>query len=226
MELNVDPQKKSLLQKVKYFFIRPSELFMDYKENPKWGINFILIGIITAAFTYLSKIVAKDAYTDMYNAQFAKMPPAQAEAARQSIELFNTPVMNAITVVIAVITIFVMLLLLSLIYFGLIKLFKGKAKFQQVFSVYLVSYWAMNISMVFKLVYTYLTHKMTYFNFTPSYVDVLLNNLDIFILWQSILLVFGFSAVAELDEKKSIAVVVLVWLGTVAVSIVPVLLKG
>lgn len=225
MELNTTPQKKTMGQKLKYFFVRPVELFRDYKEKPAWGLNFIIIGLVTGIFTYLSRYVAKDAYTELFNSQLAKLSPEQAAAAQGSMALFDTPLMNAVTAAISVVYIFILLLVLSLIYFGLIKLFKGKVKFKQVFAVYNLSYLVICIGLVLKLLYTYLTHKMTYFNLQPNYTDALFNNLDIFILWQSILLVFGFSTVAEIDEKRSTAVVVLVWLGTLAVSLLAVMLK-
>jgi len=224
METNEISVKKSFLQKLLLFFIRPVELFRDYIEKPTWALKLLMISLVTALFTYATKILGKDLLAELMEEQAAAMPPEQAEAARASIGFINSPMMNAVSAVIAAVFVIAIVLLLALVYMAFIRVMKGKIKYKQALSVYTLAYMATVIGLVVKLAFMYFTGNLMYINLKPTYLDALYNNLDPFTIWQSILMVFGISAVSGIPEKKSTIVVVSMWLISLLISMGSVLL--
>ncbi len=224
MELNVVKTKKTLLQKVKLFFIKPSELFKDYLDKPAWALKLLMISVVTALYTYGTKILGKDLFAEMMEEKAAAMPPEQAEAVRGSITFMNSPAMNIGSAAIAAVSMIVIILLVSLVYMVFIRAFKGNINYSQVVSVYTLAYMATAIGLVVKLAFMYLTGNLLYIDMSPTYLDALYNNLDVFVIWQSILMVFGISAVSGIPEKKSTVIVVSMWLVSLAISLGSVML--
>lgn len=224
METKVVSTNKTLLQKLKLFVVKPSELFKDYLEKPTWALKLLIISVITALFTYATKILGKDLLTELMEEKAASMPPDQAAAVRSSIPFMNSPMMNAISAAVAVVSVIAIVLLISLVYMAFVKAMKGKIKYSQMVSIYTLAYMASVIGLLVKLAYMYLTGNLVYINMSPTYVDALYNNLDLFTIWQSILMVFGISAVSGLPEKKSTIIVVTMWLVSLAISLGSVML--
>jgi hypothetical protein len=224
MESNEIVQKKNLFEKLKLFFIKPTELFRDYIDKPTFALKLIIISIVTALYTYATKILGKDLLVEMMEVKAAALPPEQAEAVKASIGFMNSPAMNIASAAISVISVIAIILLISLVYMAFIRILKGKIKYSQVVSVYTLAYMASTIGMVAKLAYMYLTGNLIYINMKPTLLDALYNNLDPFILWQAILMVFGISVVSGLPEKKSTIIVVCMWLVQLAISLGSVML--
>jgi hypothetical protein len=105
-----------------------------------------------------------------------------------------------------------------------VKALKGKIKFSQRVSVYTLAYMASVIGLLVKLAYMYLSGNLLYIDMSPTFIDALYNNVDPFIVWQSILMVFGISIVSGLSEKKSTIIVVAMWLVSLAISLGSVML--
>ncbi len=224
MESNDIIKRKTLLQKLKLFVVKPSELFRDYLEKPAWALKLLIISIVTALYTYAVKILGEDLFIEMMEEKAATMPPDQAEAVKGSIAFLNSPMMNAISALIGAVSIIAIILLISLVYMAFVKALKGKIKYSQMVAVYTLAYMASVIGLLVKLAFMYLTGNLLYIDFNPSFTDAIYNNLDLFIIWQSILLVFGISAVSGLPEKKSTIIVVSMWLVSLAISLGSVML--
>lgn len=224
MESNEIAAKKTLIQKLKLFFIKPTELFSDYTEKPAWALKLVIISLVTALFTYATKVLGKDLFAEMMEEQAAAMPPEQAEAVRASIPFMNSPTMNLISAAAAVVSVIAVILLVSVVYMLFIRAMKGKIKYKQVLSVYTLAYMATNIGMAAKMAFMYITGNLLYINMKPTFMDALYNNLDPFLIWQAILMVFGISVVSGIPEKKSTIIVACMWLGSLAISMGSVLL--
>lgn len=224
LNLNTNTRGKTLLQKLKLFFTKPTELFKDYREKPAWALKLFIIAGLMSLYSLATKIMGKDLYIELLEKKAASMSPEQAEAVRASAGFMNSPLMNAMTAVIGALSVIIIIFILALVYMAFIKLFGGKVKYMQVVSVYTLSYMAVCIGTLAKLAYMYITKNLVYLNLEPTYMDALYNNLDPFIIWQAILMVFGISAVADIPEKKSTIIVVIMWLLSFGVSIVPILL--
>ncbi|MEA4848573.1 MAG: YIP1 family protein [Clostridiaceae bacterium] len=208
-----------MLKKFKLFFIRPTELFKNYVEKPAWALKLFIIFLVSGLYTYGTKILGEDLFTEMMEEKAAAMSPEQAEALRASIGFMNSPMMNAVSAAAGAVSTIAIILLVSLIYMAFIKAFKGKIKYPQVLSVYALAYMATAVGMVVKLAYMYFTGNLLYMDLSPTFKDVIFNSLDPFIIWQSILMVFGISVVSGIPEKKSIVIVVSMWLVSLIISL-------
>ena len=207
-----------MLKKLKLFFVKPTELFRDYIEKPVWALKLFVIALVMGLYTYGTKILGEDLFIEMMEEKAAAMPPEQAEALRSSIAFMNTPMMNLISAAVAAISTIAIILLIALVYKAFIRALKGEIKYKQVLAVYTLAYMASIVGMVVKFAYMYFTGNLLYLNLSPTFKDVLLNNLDPFVIWQSILMVFGISAVSGIPEKKSIIIVAVMWLVALAIS--------
>lgn len=207
-----------MLKKLKLFFVKPTELFRDYIEKPVWALKLFVIALVMGLYTYGTKILGEDLFIEMMEEKAAAMPPEQAEALRPSIAFMNTPMMNLISAAVAAISTIAIILLIALVYKAFIRALKGEIKYKQVLAVYTLAYMASIVGMVVKFAYMYFTGNLLYLNLSPTFKDVLLNNLDPFVIWQSILMVFGISAVSGIPEKKSIIIVAVMWLVALAIS--------
>ena len=215
-----------MLKKLKLFFVKPTELFRDYIEKPVWALKLFVIALVMGLYTYGTKILGEDLFIEMMEEKAAAMPPEQAEALRPSIAFMNTPMMSLISAAVAAISTVAIILLIALVYKAFIRALKGEIKYKQVLAVYTLAYMASIVGMVVKFAYMYFTGNLLYLNLSPTFKDVLLNNLDPFVIWQSILMVFGISAVSGIPEKKSIIIVAVMWLVALAISFGAVMLAN
>ena len=215
-----------MLKKLKLFFVKPTELFRDYIEKPVWALKLFVIALVIGLYTYGTKILGEDLFIEMMEEKAAAMPPEQAEALRSSIAFMNTPMMNLISAVVAAISTVAIILLIALVYKAFIRALKGEIKYKQVLAVYTLAYMASIVGIAVKFAYMYFTGNLLYLDLSPTFKDVLLNNLDPFVIWQSILMVFGISAVSGIPEKKSIIIVAVMWLVALAISFGSVMLAN
>jgi len=215
-----------MLKKLKLFFVKPTELFRDYIEKPVWALKLFVIALVIGLYTYGTKILGEDLFIEMMEEKAAAMPPEQAEALRSSIAFMNTPMMNLISAVVAAISTVAIILLVALVYKAFIRALKGEIKYKQVLAVYTLAYMASIVGIAVKFAYMYFTGNLLYLDLSPTFKDVLLNNLDPFVIWQSILMVFGISAVSGIPEKKSIIIVAVMWLVALAISFGSVMLAN
>jgi len=215
-----------MLRKLKLFFIKPTELFRDYIEKPVWALKLFVIALVIGLYTYGTKILGEDLFIEMMEEKAAAMPPEQAEAVRASIPFMNSPMMNLISAAAGAISTVAIILLIALVYKAFIRAFKGEIKYKQVLAVYTLAYMASVLGMVVKFAYMYFTGNLLYLELSPTFKDILLNNLDPFVIWQSILMVFGISAVSGIPEKKSIIIVAVMWLVALAISFGSVMLAN
>ncbi|HPM00455.1 MAG TPA: Yip1 family protein [Bacillota bacterium] len=215
-----------MLKKLKLFFVKPTELFRDYIEKPVWALKLFVIALVIGLYTYGTKILGEDLFIEMMEEKAAAMPPEQAEALRSSIAFMNTPMMNLISAAVAAISTVAIILLIALVYKAFIRALKGEIKYKQVLAVYTLAYMASIVGMAVKFAYMYFTGNLLYLDLSPTFKDVLLNNLDPFVIWQSILMVFGISAVSGIPEKKSIIIVAVMWLVALAISFGSVMLAN
>lgn len=215
-----------MLKKLKLFFVKPTELFRDYIEKPVWALKLFVIALVIGLYTYGTKILGEDLFIEMMEEKAAAMPPEQAEALRASIAFMNTPMMNLISAVVAAISTVAIILLIALVYKAFIRALKGEIKYKQVLAVYTLAYMASIVGIAVKFAYMYFTGNLLYLDLSPTFKDVLLNNLDPFVIWQSILMVFGISAVSGIPEKKSIIIVAVMWLVALAISFGSVMLAN
>lgn len=210
-------KKLTVLERVKYFFTNPNKLFADYNNKPTWFVKLLIVFAITVVFTIIMKKLTFGPQLDLLQ-QNPNMTKEQAEAA---VAVMNSSWMTALTIASALVGVLIAAFLTPLIYYGLIALFGGKTKYMKLVSVYLLAYIPASIGALVDLAFAYYTNNYESL-LQPTITDVLFKRFDLFVIWQALLLVFGFSKVADLKLKKSAIIVVIMWLIATGISIIPV----
>lgn len=218
MENDINVENLTFGEKVKSFFINPTRYFASYKEKPKFLLTLLLITLVTVIYTIITFTVSKDSMLEAAKKAMEQQLNGQP-VPDQVMNLYNSPffmVMGTIGAVVgAIATIFIS----GLVYYVVVKIFKGKVKIIEIISVYTHASIATAIGVVVKIVYTLITKKAVNLEVT-TLSSVLLNNIDVFVIWQLVLMVFGISAVANISKKKSMVVVLIVFALTLAYAAV------
>jgi hypothetical protein len=221
-EVEIDEVKKLTMgERIKYFFTNPNKLFEEYEIRPTWLVKLLIIIILSIIYTILLKNLTFGPQVDMIIQQTPDMPKEQAEA---TIAFMNSPIMTGIAVGAAVAMAAIAVFLTSWIYYGLIALFGGKTKYMKVVAVYSLAYIPYYIGALATLGFAYFTNNYESL-VQPQVMDVMFNRLGLFVIWQVLLLVFGFSKIANLKLQKSAIIVAIMWIIATVISIVPTLMN-
>lgn len=210
-------KKLTILERIKYFFTNPNKLFEDYKTRPTWFLKTLIVVLLTVIVTLVTVQLTVGPQIDMMLSQQPDMTREQAENAMQIAKPFTIGIAIGGGFVGAVAAVF----LGSLIYWGLISLFGGKTRYMSVVSVYSLAYVPASIGGIITIAFAYFTNNF-YSLLQPEAWDIILRRFDLFVIWQVLLLVFGFSKIADIKLSKSAIIVGIMWLLVTAYSFIPV----
>lgn len=211
----VEVKRLTTMEKLKYFFINPNKLFEDYKIRPTWLLKTILIVALTIIGTIISTKLIAGPSIDLLIQRTPDLSREQAEVIMKSPLVMGFAVGGALLVSTAAV------FLGSLIYYGLISLFGGKTKYIKIVAVYSLAYIPYTIGTMISLAFAYYTNNFDSM-MQPQLMDVIFNRLDIFVIWQVLLLVFGFAKISNLKLHKSAIIVAVMWTISTVISLVPV----
>ena len=211
----VEVKRLTIMEKLKYFFINPNKLFEDYKIRPTWLLKTILIVALTIIGTIISTKLIAGPSIDLLIQRTPDLSREQAEVIMKSPLVMGFAVGGALVVSTAAV------FLGSLIYYGLISLFGGKTKYIKIVAVYSLAYIPYTIGTMISLAFAYYTNNFDSM-MQPQFMDVIFNRLDIFVIWQVLLLVFGFAKISNLKLHKSAIIVAVMWTISTVISLVPV----
>ena len=220
MELNtgveiVEVKRLTIMEKFKYFFINPNKLFEDYDTRPTWLLKTIAIVVLTIIGTIISTMLIAGPTIDMMIQQNPDITMEQAEL------LIKSPLVIGLAIGGALIVSIASVFLVSLIYYGLISLFGGKTKFMKVVAVYTLAYIPYIIGTFVSLAIVYYTNNFDSM-LQQDFMDVIFSRLDIFVIWQVLLLIFGFAKIGAFKLYKSAIIVAIMWTIATGVLLVPV----
>ncbi|OGO77608.1 MAG: hypothetical protein A2Y23_11650 [Clostridiales bacterium GWB2_37_7] len=211
----------TIVERFKYFFTNPNKLFGEYKIKPTWLVKLLIICAISIIYTILLKNLTFGPQVDMIIQQTPDMSKEQAEA---TIAFMNSPAMTGIAVGAALVMAVIAVFLTPLIYYGLIALFGGKTSYMRVVAVYTLAYIPYYIGELASLAFAYFTNNYESL-LQPQLMDVMFNRLGLFVIWQVLLLVFGFSKIAGLKLSKSAIIVAIMWIIATGISLIPVFMN-
>jgi hypothetical protein len=220
MELNntveiVEVKKLTIVEKLKYFFVNPNKLFEDYNIRPTWFLKTLIIVALTMITTIITTKLIAGPTIDMMILQTPDLTREQAEAIMKSPLVMGFAAGGALLMPTAAI------FLGSLIYYGLISLFGGKTKYMKIVAVYTLAYIPYTIGTLISLGFAYYTNNFDSM-MQPKLMDVIFNRLDVFVIWQVLLLVFGFAKISNIKLHKSAIIVAIMWTIATLISLVPV----
>lgn len=221
MEEIIINKKLSLSDKVKYFFKKPSILFEQYIENPKYSLTFLIFIIATAIYSVSYSIGCKDYIINMVEKRMQGISQPQALEIAKSVAT-NPIILSVSSIVTAIISVY----LLSLLYFLVAKFSDKKISFKRIVSIYCLSSITISIGLIIKSMLLLIMHKPILDNSSnPTLVSTLLNYVDPFSIWQYVLLIIGISTVGKTSKKESSFIVIVGIIISISISLFMLALK-
>ncbi|WP_371877685.1 YIP1 family protein [Clostridium pasteurianum] len=193
-------------------FDKINNIFEIFIERPTYLLQFIIIGIISMISNL---ILYKFNNKSNLNIQ---------QSDNYIIKIFQMPITQFIFEIIAILLI---IYIVSLIYYIFLKfIFKFKGVYKQVICIYSISYIPVIISeMIKNFYYIFIKHisnieKINIPINTPSYINIILNSINIFYLIQFVLIYLGLHITFKYSKKKSFFIVILFWIIPLTISLV------
>jgi len=208
-------------ERIKYFFTNPNKLFEEYNIKPTWLLKLLIIMAASIIYTIILKNITIDPSIDMMLQQTPDMSKEQVDVA---VAFMKSPAALALYIGGALLSTAIAVFLTPLIYLGLISLFGGKTKYMKVVAVYTLAYIPSYIGAFIALTFAYFTNNYDSL-LQPTLTDVLFNRLDLFVIWQVLLLTFGFAKIANIKVQKSAIIVAIMWIIATGVSLIPVFMN-
>ncbi len=217
MEYNFHKQKLNKMQRVKYFFTKPSKLFEETNIEPCPEFYFLIIMFFSAITSYVNSTFSKELLKDSIVQSLRKS--IISIHAPEYAEMLSTPSMQIIT---TMIYLGVSLLFTSILYYIIALLLsckdKYKPEFKEVFNVYLIATLATSIGDFMKSIFMFITNNPIFLTVTDktSVKSILINRFDPFLFLKMFLLIIGFSIVFKFSIKKSALAILAVWIVSIA----------
>jgi len=204
-EMSNQEKSLTLVEKLKFFFIKPQKLFEQFIEKPKYLINLIIIAIISSITSVVSSKVSKKIVQETMDQQIQGIDPSAAQMAKGITDIMTSPVVVIIT---GIISLLILIYLSSAIYFALAKMFGGNGTYKQMVSTYVLAYYPVAVGNLISAISKLNTNSITA-NVTIG--DALIKAFNIFGLWRMVLLAIGISVVFKLSRKKAAIIVIIIW---------------
>lgn len=201
-------------------FFSPTKVFSGLKEKPDWLKPFIVVLVIVAIVGVLTYVFSRDAIFAQQE-EIMRERGLSEEQIEQAQNIARSPVVVILTGISGAFSIAVILVLFTLILFLLVPLFGGKAQFPVILSV--VCYAAMITAFggILRLVLVAIT-KNPLSNFSPaafaggiektSFLFRLLLGVDLFVIWEMILVALGLNVTSDLKKENAYILVFIIWL--------------
>jgi hypothetical protein len=227
----------SPVQRVVDTFVAPTRAFTDLLRSTSWWLPFLLYILSSLAFavTVQKQVGWTKAYDGILaqnpkqQEQFANMPPAQVGPAKALGAKITEGISYGIPVIILLIAAIAAAVLLGTLNFG----FGGKAKFGQLFALYMYAALPLLIKTVLSIAALFaglsgdafflsnpVGTNLGYYLATdsPKWLIALGTSLDIFVFWQIALLVIGCAILARVSRGAAATAVVGWWLLIVVIK--------
>lgn len=210
MEENYEVEKLSLMERLKYFFINPGKVFEQYIEKPTVLIKLVIIAIgaiLTAVVTSMQKDVIINESLKLLQ---GKNLPAQTLEAEKN--MLNITLSAPVLIIVGLLTLAATVALLSLIYWGLTSAFKGTITFGQTVAVYTLAYMPKVVYAIWVCIRSLTTNSIAGLKNAgnQTFITTFTGVINIFSIWQIVLLVIGLAKVGKISKKKSAIIVILV----------------
>jgi hypothetical protein len=209
MEENLQIEKLTLMERVKFFFIKPGKVFEQYIIKPTFGLKLLIICIALALTGYAMSTQSNVLLQQMID-NYKKLNPNVTQSAIDTIMNYYKVVTGAPFLIFsaligAIITIF----LVSLVYWIISKIFKSEASYKDTVAVYTLAYMPMAIANVLLSIFTLCTNSsfLISSSLQGNLVNKILISFNPFTIWQIVLLVIGLAKVGNISKKNSAIIV-------------------
>ncbi|WP_434283957.1 Yip1 family protein [Clostridium botulinum] len=210
----------TLKEKFKFFFTSPSKLFEYYRENPKFGILFLITTICAIIYQIIHSNLTKEIVKKQMEKQFEGLDPQALEMTKKTMDTMNNP---ALKIGSALIGVLIAVFGVALLIFIIFKISKVALSYQQTVTLYLVAGLSTCIGSMFKAIYMLISKKAVGTNaiLNPSVKNTLIANIDIFNIWYYVLLGIGIYAMGKTSKKKATILTIILAILSIGASVLP-----
>jgi hypothetical protein len=191
-ELMMEDEKVSLVQKIKWYIVKPSIFFEEFKKNPKALIHFIMITILST----ITAMITNSKTDEIKNQALEGLSGEELEITENIVGFFSSPVF----VILGAVLILGLTYLISTFFrYVFTKLFKGEGKFKEMFAVVIVASYPVSIAGLIQSLFLNPSADATT-------MDSILSVVNIWSIWQLVLLIIGIKVMFNLSMKKSLII--------------------
>ncbi|HID0815537.1 YIP1 family protein [Clostridium botulinum] len=210
----------TLKEKFKFFFTSPSKLFEYYRENPKFGILFLITTICAIIYQIIHSNLTKEIVKKQMEKQFEGLDPQSLEMTKKTMDTMNNP---ALKIGSALIGVLIAVFGVALLIFIIFKISKVALSYQQTVTLYLVAGLSTCIGSMFKAIYMLISKKAVGTNaiLNPSVKNTLIANIDIFNIWYYVLLGIGIYAMGKTSKKKATILTIILAILSIGAAVLP-----
>lgn len=191
-DLMMEDEKVSLGQKIKWYIVKPSRFFEEFKKNPKVLIHLIIITILSAVSATIIGLKTRE----LTNETLEGLSAEQLAATNNFTEVFSSPIF---IFGISVITVLITYLLFALFRYIFTKLFKGEGTYKEMFALVFVTSYPVAIGGLIKSFFYEASLDVTT-------MDSILTKVNIWSIWQLVLLIIGIKILFNISMKKSVII--------------------
>jgi len=209
------------------FFFSPTKVFQSLKEKPSWALPLVIVLIFIALTAVVTVISTKDVAMAKQE-EVLKERGMSDEQIQQAKAFLTGPLPIVMGAVGAIIITGVILLIFALLINVLLPPLGGVSGFARVFSVVSHSALVMVPGNIIRLLLVVLTKSIyattSLAAFTPnlarnSVIFQILGNLDLFVIWEMVLVAMGIRITNEVKKNNAYLLVFGIWLGSVILSL-------
>jgi hypothetical protein len=215
------------MDKIINIFFSPTKVFQSLKEKPSWALPLVIVLVFIALTAVVTVISTKDIAMAKQE-EILKERGMSDEQIQQSKTFMTGPMPIIFGAIGAIIVTGVILLVFALLINVLIPPLGGAGSFARVFSV--VSHSALvqvpgNIIRLLLIILTKSIYATTSLAaFTPNLarntvIFQLLASLDLFVIWEMVLVALGIRITNDLKKNNAYLLVFGIWLGSVILSL-------
>lgn len=220
---NLQVKEMNVFQRMIGVIVSPTETMRSIASKPK-----VLIPLIVAAIIPTLLILLRFSQYQEFSRQIMELSMANSNAqltpeqVDQSIKMFST-----YGVVFAPIQMLIVWIIGTALFFGLTKLFKGEGSFKQFMSITAYSYMIVILGSIIQTLVSFFTGNYIMDTslanitniFAPdmkgSYVYGIIRSIELFAIWQFVVLGIGTAAVSKLSKTKVVIITALLCLVSV-----------
>ncbi len=207
------------MKKIVDIFFSPSMVFASLKEKPDWIKPFIIILLVIMVVSMLTFMLSRDTIVAQQE-ELLRERGLSEEQIEQAQRITGSPVIMVVSGISGAFFTAVVLVLFTLILFLLVPLFGGKAQFPIIMSVVCYAAMITALGALLRLILVGVT-KSPYSNFSlalfaggmekTSFSFRLLTGIDLFIIWEMILVAMGIHITSEVKKENAYILVFLIW---------------
>ena len=212
------------MNKMMDIFFSPGKVFTSLREKPDWLKPFVVILLVIAIVSVLSFVLSRDTIIAQQE-EMMRERGLTDEQIEQAQSITGSPVIMVVSGISGAFFTAIVLVLFTLILFLLVPLFRGKAQFPVILSVVCYAGLITALGAILRLILVGIT-KSPFANFSlaafassmprTSFPFRLLMGVDLFIIWEMILVSMGIHITSEIKKENTYILVFIIW----AVSLV------